>query len=75
MSKHLAAMVAALTLVSIFGCSIDGNALPLPKLKAEKIVISKKSFLLTVYGADSVVITRYPVAVGANPGNKQREGD
>jgi lipoprotein-anchoring transpeptidase ErfK/SrfK len=43
--------------------------------RAERIVISKEALMLTVYGASGAKIAEYPVAVGLNYGDKQREGD
>jgi lipoprotein-anchoring transpeptidase ErfK/SrfK len=43
--------------------------------RVEKIVISKETFTLTAYGASDVKIAEYPIAVGANYGNKKKVGD
>lgn len=43
--------------------------------RASHIVISKETMTLSLYDVDSLLVCRFPVAVGKNPGNKQREGD
>lgn len=43
--------------------------------QAKFIVISKETMTLTVYGQNVNKIAEYGVAVGRNPGNKQKPGD
>lgn len=43
--------------------------------KANHIIISKETMTLTLYDSDSLVVCRFPIAVGKNLGNKQRRGD
>ncbi len=51
-------------------------------LRAEKnarfLVVDKTAYHISVYeptGGDTVLVARFPVCVGKNPGNKQRKGD
>ena len=43
--------------------------------KANHIIISKETMTLTLYDSDSLVVCRFPIAVGKALGNKQRRGD
>lgn len=43
--------------------------------KAAKIVISKETMTLTVFGHNGGRIAEYPVAMGKNLGNKKKAGD
>ena len=43
--------------------------------KANHIIISKERMTLTLYDSDSLVVCRFPIAVGKALGNKQRRGD
>ena len=43
--------------------------------KSNHIIISKETMTLTLYDSDSLVVCRFPIAVGKNLGNKQRRGD
>lgn len=45
------------------------------KPQAKFIVISKETMTLTVYGPNVNKIAEFPVAIGKNPGNKQKKGD
>jgi hypothetical protein len=47
---------------------------PLPALARPHVKVSKSHFLMTVFDGEKPVKS-YRVAVGANPGHKQREGD
>ena len=42
--------------------------------KELRLVVSKSEFTITAFRGDSAV-ARYPIAVGKNPGDKQRRGD
>ena len=42
---------------------------------AEYIVISKETMTLHLYDSNDALISRFEVATGKNPGNKQRSGD
>ncbi len=43
--------------------------------KVSKIVVTKSKFTLEVYNDKNEIIKTYKVAVGKNPGDKQRKGD
>lgn len=45
------------------------------KSKVSKIVITKSKFELEVYNDKNEIIKTYKVAIGKNPGDKQRKGD
>lgn len=42
---------------------------------AERIVVSKEDFTLTVYAADDSIVAAFPVALSRNYGDKQKKGD
>jgi len=48
---------------------------PVDKAKVSKIIITKSKFTLDVYNDKDELIIMYKVAVGKNPGDKQRKGD
>jgi lipoprotein-anchoring transpeptidase ErfK/SrfK len=62
MKKVLLTFLCCVVGLSVFG-------------QARKVVISKETMTLTVYGANDSMIARYPVAMARNYGNKQRAGD
>ena len=45
------------------------------KPKVSKIVVTKSKFTLEVYDDKNEIIKTYKVAIGKNPGDKQRKGD
>jgi len=45
------------------------------KPKVSKIVVTKSKFTLEVYDDKNEIIKAYKVAIGKNPGDKQRKGD
>lgn len=66
--KMLSAILTALFTV---GTILEQDNKP----QAKFIVISKETMTLTVYGPNVNKIAEFPVAIGKNPGNKQKKGD
>ncbi|MGB9596479.1 MAG: L,D-transpeptidase [Candidatus Poribacteria bacterium] len=55
------------------GSKIDKKNNDRPKVS--KIVVTKSKFTLEVYNDKNEIIKTYKVAIGKNPGDKQRKGD